>query len=147
MSEEMGAAPGGTEVGSSAQAIEMVSDTLERFLDTADVKHVYGEPIQHGDTVVIPTAEVLTGLGFGAGYGTGVGEAGEGGGGGGGGGGGRTLSRPVAVIVVTPESVRVQEVVDPTKIALAALTAAGFMMGMLVRMISPKRAMKEIKSE
>jgi uncharacterized spore protein YtfJ len=147
MSEEMGAAPGGTEVGSSAQAIEMVSDTLERFLDTADVKHVYGEPIQHGDTVVIPTAEVLTGLGFGAGYGTGVGEAGEGGGGGGGGGGGRTLSRPVAVIVVTPESVRVQEVVDPTKIALAALTAAGFMMGMLVRMISPKRAMKELKSE
>ncbi|HEX6302605.1 MAG TPA: spore germination protein GerW family protein [Anaerolineales bacterium] len=147
MSEEMGAAPGGTEVGSSAQAIDMVSNTLERFLDTADVKHVYGEPIQHGDTVVIPTAEVLTGLGFGAGYGTGVGEAGEGGGGGGGGGGGRTLSRPVAVIVVTPESVRVQEVVDPTKIALAALTAAGFMMGMLVRMISPKRAMKELKSE
>lgn len=147
MSEEMGATPGVTEVGSSTQAIEMVSDTLERFLDTADVKHVYGEPIQHGDTVVIPTAEVLTGLGFGAGYGTGVGEAGEGGGGGGGGGGGRTLSRPVAVIVVTPESVRVQEVVDPTKIALAALTAAGFMMGMLMRMISPKRAMKELKSE
>lgn len=147
MSEEMGAVPGGTEVGSSAQAIELVSDTLERFLDTADVKHVYGEPIQHGDTVVIPTAEVLTGLGFGAGYGTGVGEAGEGGRGGGGGGGGRTLSRPVAVIVVTPESVRVQEVLDPTKIALAALTAAGFMMGMLVRMISPRRAMKELKSE
>jgi uncharacterized spore protein YtfJ len=147
MSEEMGAAPGSTEVGSSAQALEMVSDTLERFLDTADVRHVYGDPIQHGDTVVIPTAEVLTGLGFGAGYGTGVGETGEGGGGGGGGGGGRTLSRPVAVIVVTPESVRVQEVVDPTKIALAALTAAGFMMGMLVRMVSPKRAMKEFKSE
>lgn len=146
MSEEMGTAPGATDVGSSSQAIEMVSATLERFLDTADVKHVYGEPIQHGDTVVIPTAEVLTGLGFGAGYGTGVGEAGEGGGGGGGG-GGRTLSRPVAVIVVTPESVRVQEVVDPTKIALAALTAAGFMMGMLVRMISPKRAMQELKPE
>lgn len=147
MSEDMGTTLGGTEIGSSSQAIEMVSDTLERFLDTADVKHVYGEPIQHGDTVVIPTAEVLTGLGFGAGYGTGVGEGGEGGGGGGGGGGGRTLSRPVAVIVVTPESVRVQEVVDPTKIALAALTAAGFMMGMLMRMISPKRAMKELKSE
>lgn len=147
MSEEGKLTPSNPDTGGSTQAMDTIEGTLARFLDTADVKHVYGEPVQHGDTVVIPTAEVLTGLGFGAGYGTGTSEEGEGGSGGGGGGGGRTLTRPVAVIVVTPDSVRVQEVIDPTKIALAALTAAGFMMGMLMRMISPKRAMKELKGE
>jgi uncharacterized spore protein YtfJ len=146
MSEEVSTAPSAGEVERSAQAIDAVQSTLERFLDTADVKHVYGEPIRHGDTVVIPTAEVLTGLGFGTGSGFGTGQEGEGGGGGGGG-GGRTFSRPVAVVVVSPEGVRVQEVVDPTKIALAAITAGGFMVGMLMRLISPKRAMKEIKPE
>ena len=146
MSEEVSTSPAAGEAEGSAQAIDTVQSTLERFLDTADVKHVYGEPIQHGDTVVIPTAEVLTGLGFGAGSGFGTGQEGEGSGGGGGG-GGRTFSRPVAVVVVSPEGVRVQEVVDPTKIALAAITAGGFMVGMLMRLISPKRAMKELKPE
>jgi uncharacterized spore protein YtfJ len=146
MSEEASTSPSAGEVERSAQAIDAVQSTLERFLDTADVKHVYGEPIRHGDTVVIPTAEVLTGLGFGTGSGFGTGQEGEGGGGGGGG-GGRTFSRPVAVVVVSPEGVRVQEVVDPTKIALAAITAGGFMVGMLMRLISPKRAMKELKPE
>jgi hypothetical protein len=46
----------------------------------------------------------------------------------------------VAVIVASPEGVRVQEVVDPTKIALAALTAAGFMIGMMARMMRPRRS-------
>jgi uncharacterized spore protein YtfJ len=146
MSEEVKKPASAGEAERSAQAIDAVQSTLERFLDTADVKHVYGEPIQHGDTVVIPTAEVLTGLGFGAGSGFGTGGEGEGSGGGGGG-GGRTLSRPVAIVVVSPDGVRVQEVVDPTKIALAAITAGGFMVGMLMRMISPKRAMKELKME
>ncbi|MCL4561015.1 MAG: hypothetical protein M1281_10410, partial [Chloroflexi bacterium] len=55
----------------------------------------------------------------------------RGGAGGGGGGGGRTFSRPVAVIVITPEDVIVSPVVDITKIALAALTTFGFMLGVL----------------
>lgn len=145
MSEEVNTSASAEEAERSAQAIDAVQSTLERFLDSADVKHVYGEPIQHGDTVVIPTAEVLTGLGFGAGSGVGTGDEG-GGSGGGGGGGGRTFSRPVAIVVLSPDGVRVQEVVDPTKIALAAITAGGFMVGMLMRMISPKRAMKELKT-
>jgi uncharacterized spore protein YtfJ len=59
--------------------------------------------------------------------------------GGGGGGGGRIFSRPVAVVVSSPEGVHVHEVVDPTKIALAAITASGFMVSMLFRMLKPKR--------
>lgn len=138
------------ELTSGAQAVNAVQETFELFLETADVGRVYGEPIQHGETIIIPAAEVLTGMGFGMGYGAGSAQGegmpeGEGtesgpgrgsgsGSGGGGGGAGRTLSRPVAVIVASPDGVQVQPVVDPTKIALAALTAFGFMAGMMMRM-------------
>jgi len=62
--------------------------------------------------------------------GKGVGE----GGGGGGGGGGQTLSRPVAVIIASPDGVRVEPVADRTKVLMAAITAAGFVAGMFFRM-------------
>ena len=44
------------------------------------------------------------------------------------------LSRPVAVVVASPEGVRVEPVIDLTKLALAGLTAVGFMVGMMFRM-------------
>ncbi|MBN2148157.1 MAG: hypothetical protein JW726_12255 [Anaerolineales bacterium] len=130
------------------EGIDAVQYTLDGFLATADVTAVYGEPVEHGDTIIIPAAEVLCGMGFGIGYGSGggsapqekededeEGSASEGyGSGGGGGGGGRTLSRPVAVVISGPEGVRIEPVVDVTKIALAALTAVGFMVGMIARM-------------
>ena len=125
-------------------------DTMEEFLATADVSVVYGEPIQHEDTLIIPTAEVLAGLGFG--FGSGSGNSPEGtdqkpaeGSGFGGGGGGRILSRPVAVVVASPEGVRVEPVIDITKIALAGLTALGFMVGMMFRMTSRRRSFPEIE--
>jgi uncharacterized spore protein YtfJ len=124
----------------------VLQDTLDKFISTADVQVVYGEPIQHGDTLILPTAEIVAGLGFGIGYGSGRSNAEEGestGNGGGGGGGGRVLSRPVAVVVASPEGVRVEPVVDITKIGLAAITAAGFMFGMILRMTGSQRTRKE----
>jgi uncharacterized spore protein YtfJ len=123
-----------------AEAVFGVQDTLEKFIEIADVGRVFGAPIRRGDVTVIPTAEVLAGLGFGMGYGGGTtpaedGETEQRGGGGGGGGGGRILSRPVAVIVVDPSGVRVEPIVDQTKIGLAALTAAGFILTTLFRMM------------
>ena len=107
---------------------QTVQSTLDRFLSTADVERAYGEPIQHGDHWIIPTAEVVAGLGFGVGAGHGGdGDAG----GSGGGGGGRAYSRPVAVVVVGPEGVEVKPVLDVTKIALTALTAFGFVIATL----------------
>jgi uncharacterized spore protein YtfJ len=106
------------------------------------VEKVYGKPIENGDTLIVPTAEILCGMGFGVGSGSGNQmdeEAANRGEGGGGGGGGRVLSRPVAVIIASPEGVRVEPVIDPTKIALAALTAAGFMLSMLFRMMRGPR--------
>jgi uncharacterized spore protein YtfJ len=117
------------------QAMDLVQNTLENFYMTADVQAVYAEPIEHGDTLIIPTAEVLGVLAFGVGEGGGAGPNGEGHGvGGGGGGGGRTFSRPVAVIVAGPTGVEVKPVFDVTKIILAALTTWGFMFGFISRM-------------
>ncbi|MFQ5941936.1 MAG: hypothetical protein ACE5JF_00100 [Anaerolineales bacterium] len=117
-------------------ANEVVQETLSKLIEAADVSKVYGRPIKQGDIAVIPASENLTLLGFGVGAGAGVDTSGKGevGTGGGGGGGGRTLSRPVAIVVVTPEGAYVEPVMDPTKVALAAITAAGFMLGMLLRM-------------
>ena len=133
-------------------ALEVVQNTLADFLATADVHAVYDEPIEHGDTLIVPAAEVLCGMGFGIGYGSGSASEAEAdktagpssGSGGGGGGGGRVFARPVAVIVADAEGVRVEPVIDITKVALASLTAAGFIAGMVMRMLSPKRALPEI---
>ena len=128
------------------QTLDDINSTMESFLETASVDRVYGAPIEVGTTKIIPAAENLVVMGFGAGAGYGRGnfegneedsEPGEGtgeGGGGGGGGGGRTLSRPVAVVIATPEGVRVEPVADRTKVIMAAITAAGFVAGMFLRM-------------
>jgi uncharacterized spore protein YtfJ len=130
--------------------LDMFQDTMEEFLAAADVRVVYGEPIEHDDTMIIPTAEVLCGLGFGVGSGSGTSteqnpEKPSQGSGSGGGGGGRILSRPVAVVIASPEGVRVEPVVDITKIALAGLTAVGFMVGMMFRMSSRRHALPTIE--
>jgi uncharacterized spore protein YtfJ len=138
-------------------ALDAVRGTLEAFIETASVDRVYGEPVSESDFTIIPTAEVVVGLGFAVGFGGGQGpaeddpgrESGEqaAGFGGGGGGGGRTLSRPVAVVVVSPDGVLVEPVVDVTKIAIATITAAGFMLATLLGILSPMRVAKQLKGE
>ena len=106
-------------------------------MEAARVEAAIGAPIEHGDSLVIPTAEVFNAMGFGLGSGQGkdvndpdaVQASGSGGGG-----GGQAFARPVAVIVMSPEGVRIEPVVDVTKVALAALTAAGFIGAMIARM-------------
>jgi uncharacterized spore protein YtfJ len=129
-------------MGEPALAADRAGDVMERFLASADVAKVYAAPIAHGDRLLIPAAEVFAAAGFGMGSGAGeLGQrAGRGrrGGGSGGGGGGSTLARSVAVIVSSPEGVEVRPVIDVTKIALAALTAAGFVWAAWRKTAKPK---------
>jgi uncharacterized spore protein YtfJ len=123
-------------------------DSVSQLLDAASVESVYGEPVEHGETLVIPAAEVLGILGMGGGGGSGNEQdedERESGSGVGMGGGGRSFARPVAAIVVSPQGVRVEPVIDLTKIALAAITAGGFMLAMLLRMIRPRQALKKLE--
>jgi len=118
----------------AGQALDVAQETMEAFIETADVSRVYGEPIVHEETLIIPAAEVVAVAGFGAGYGSG-GPQESGGEGGGAGGGGKTFSRPVAVVIADNNGVRVEPVVDPTKIAMTFLTALGFMVATVARMM------------
>jgi uncharacterized spore protein YtfJ len=52
-----------------------IAELLERSLS---IRHVYGEPVQHGDTTVIPVAKVSYGFGAGGGRGPGRGRTREG---------------------------------------------------------------------
>lgn len=125
---------------SEAAAGDAIVNVMGEMLEAASVDAVFGIPVEQGDFLVIPAAEVMAVAGFGLGSG-GAEEAsskpGEETGyssGSGGGGGGYSFSRPVAVIIAGPAGVRVEPVIDLTKIALAGITAAGFAIGMLAQM-------------
>lgn len=143
-------------------ALHVVEDTMNRLMDAADVDRVFGDPIQNNGTTIIPVAEVVGGIGVGSGFGMGTmgkprgrqkkidthgetqsetqGEAqGEPGqtpeeGAGGGGGGGRVHSRPVAVVVASGGDVRVEPLVDKTKVVLTAVIANTILEFMLLRL-------------
>jgi uncharacterized spore protein YtfJ len=135
-----------TAVNNQQDAVEVI----ERLFDVAQPGAVFGEPVTVGEHTVITASEVKVGMGFGFGSGGGTGtEPAEGetadedevqgeesgtGFGVGGGGGGVSGGRPVAVISVGPEGVRVEPVVDATKIALATFTTLGSMFMMLLKM-------------
>lgn len=132
--------------GRDLQATEQALDRLAR---TARPDVVFGQPVERGDTTIIPCCEIALGMGTGSGSGTsptrrdtreaaserdttGI-SSGEGAGGG-------ARGRPVAVIVLAHGTVRVEPVVDATRIALAALTTAGFMAFWVARLIGAVRA-------
>jgi uncharacterized spore protein YtfJ len=138
--------PGNADFVNLHQTLDDINSTMESFLEAASVDKVFGKPVEVGEMKIIPTSENLVIMGFGAGGGYGSAdfekeekdsEPGEGTGegvGGGGGGGGRILSRPVAIVIASPEGVRVEPVADRTKVIMAAITAAGFVAGMFLRM-------------
>jgi uncharacterized spore protein YtfJ len=143
MSDETEMASTSTEAATLSPT-QVVNDTLEYFLSTASVEAVYSEPIKHGNTLLIPAAEVVSIMGFGVGGG----ETGElGADSGGGGGGGSVYSRPVAVIISSPEGVRVDPVFDLTKIALAGMTTGLLMFGMVARLWSLSRKIQDFQDE
>ena len=128
-----------TTMDNRGKTLEMTEDTLENFLKTISVSAVYGEPVEAGDTKIIPAAQVMGGMGFGSGFGSGKhgdGSEQEVGEGGCSGGGGRSLSRPVAAVVASPEGVRVEPVIDKTRIALTAVIAGALLLFSLIRRIS-----------
>ena len=128
-------------------AVDAIQEVMHHYLEAATVDAVYGEPVRSGETIVVPAAEVVSMFGFGMGAGSGTAAANGGGSGGGGGGGGRVLSRPVGVVVITPGTVRVEPIVDVTKLGLAALTAFGFMFMTMLRMSSRRHALPEPEDE
>jgi len=110
-------------------SLDKLFAVVEGFKDAAHWRAAFGEPQVVGDKTLIPVAKV--GYGFGLGFGQGPGQPEEEGkqapGGEGGGGGGTAASKPLGVIVVTPEEVYFEETADESRIAIA-----GIMMGALI---------------
>lgn len=132
---------------------EKANELMEKLFVVASPEAVFGEPVEAGEYTVITCSEASVGLGFGFGGGGGFGDeelaAGEaedkqpatgGGYGAGGGGGGGSLARPVAAIEVGPHGVRVEPIIDPTKIALAFFTTLVSMLAMMGKMRRMRRA-------
>jgi uncharacterized spore protein YtfJ len=97
-----------------------IMEIVEQTKDAATVKRVFGEPIHHGDVVVIPVARVAQGGG--GGQGQGKGEKGEVGAGSGGGFGfGAT---PAGVFVLKGGDVQWRPAVDVNRIVLGGQIVA-----------------------
>ena len=101
--------------------VEELLAQVASLRENAHVRTVFGEPIRHGDRIVIPVARVQGGFGLGFGRGKAPAEGGAGGGG-----GGMFRARPVAVVEITPNEVRVRPVIDTTRIVLAAMLLAAW---------------------
>ncbi len=93
---------------------KLVKTTLGEIEKVLDSKTVVGEPLVIEGTTLIPLMSV--GFGFAAGGGTGKGETKEAVEGGGSGSGGGAGVRPIAIIVIDKEGVRI----EPIKGGMAA---------------------------
>lgn len=111
---------------------EAANELMGKLFDITKPEAIYSQPISQGDYTIITASELTAGLGVGYGGGSGTAVNDEDnnstvGSGGGGGGGGGTLARPVAAIIIGPDGVRVEPIVDVTKLAIALFTAFGAM--------------------
>jgi len=111
---------------------DSVGQVLGQLANSARVDAVFGQPIERDGTIIVPCAEIAVGLGMGTGSGP-MDEHGRATGSGGGGGGG-SRGRPIAVIIVSREGVRVEPVLDLTRIILATFTTGAFMLVWLGRL-------------
>lgn len=116
------------------------AEVMNKMASIASVDAVFGQPVQREDVVIIPCAEVSMGGGMGMGGGpSGNAEQGKLTVGMGGGAGGGATGRPIAIIVMSPEGVRVQPVMDMTKVTLALFTTATFILIQVVRILRADR--------
>lgn len=125
-----------------SQSIDDIVSRVDGLFDVARPEAVFAPPVTVDGRTVISAAELLVGMGIGGGGGPSPATEGQADGenaGMGAGGGGYAQSRPVAVIIIDGDGVRVEPVVDVTKLGLAAITVLGSMFFFLARMMRGSR--------
>lgn len=119
---------------------------METVRDALTVRRVVGDPIVHGDTMIIPVARVggVSGMGFGSGSLDARGrvtDAPEGAGEGDGGGGGLVVgAKALGVYVVRGDDVVWRPAVDVTRVILAGQAVAAIGVLALTRVIRRRQA-------
>ena len=113
--------------------IDEMIHRLSTIPEESGASACFGAPVERDGHTIIPVARVS--FGYGAGFGRGTakhgddsaearGEANEGEGGGGGGGGSST---PVAIIDISSADVRIEPILDQTRISVGGMALAGWM--------------------
>ena len=121
------------EAGLASQFLERLA---ERIGGHANVRAVFGDPIERGDLVVVPVARVRWGVGGGEGSGTE--SAGGPGSGSGSGGGGGVSADPVGYLEIRPTGATFVPIAPPYPGPLFVLTAglaAAFILRALARVV------------
>jgi uncharacterized spore protein YtfJ len=108
-----------------------VQQLLHQVTDSVTVSRVFGEPIHHGDTMIVPVARVRGAAGGGSG--TGPGDEGSGSGGGGG-----VDASPAGVYVVRDGTVTWRPAVDATRVVIGGQMVA-IVIALVVRSILRRR--------
>jgi uncharacterized spore protein YtfJ len=109
-------------VATSVENQSQGTELLSKLVTAAGPQAVFSMPTVVGDEVIITASAVFISMGYGFGLGGGSAQAAEmpntdlGSAQGGGGGGGVAIGRPVAVIAIGPQGVRMNGVVDTQKI-------------------------------
>ena len=130
--------------------IDEMIHRLSTIPEESGASACFGAPVERDGHTIIPVARVAFGYGAGFGRGAGTGrrhsdeggptEAGEGEGGGGGGGGSST---PVAIIDMSPTEVRIEPIIDQTRISVSGMVLGGWILFWLfftIRTIARQRA-------
>lgn len=110
-----------------------VKQLLGQVTDNLTVGRVFGEPIEHGEVLIIPVARVRGGAGGGGGTDSLKKESGSGGGGG-------FEAKPAGVYVVTQGAASWRPAVDVNRIVIGG-QVLGIVIALVVRSIA-KRALK-----
>jgi uncharacterized spore protein YtfJ len=144
-----------TTTESTPAIVEQMREQNEKIVDkiyaAAEPGVVFSAPVVSGEYTVITASEVMGFGGFGFGTGSGptraqssptdngrepqASDSPDVASGAGGGGGGGSVGRPVAAIVIGPNGVKVEPIVDVTKLALAGITTWGSIAFMIMRMV------------
>ena len=121
------------------EAVAKVNSQVDEMLDRMNTKAVFGEPMQQGDTTLIPVASVFYGFGSGQGWGRGKDESapadapmGEGGGAGGGGGG---MARPLGFIRIGQDGAKWEPTMDMTRVSVGGMLLAGWIVFWVMKML------------
>lgn len=129
-----------------SETVAKVNAQIDEMVTRMSPNAVFGEPIQQGDTTLIPVASVTYGFGSGQGWGRGKEEdappdapTGEGSGAGGGGGG---MARPLGYIKIDANGAKWEPTVDPTRVVVGGMALAGWIVFWVMMMIRSVAAAK-----
>ena len=108
-----------------------VQALLSKVTDNLMVGRVFGEPIEHGDILVIPVARIRGGAGGGGGTDATTEDSGSGG-------GGAFEATPAGVFVVKNDTVSWRPAVDVTRIVIGG-QLVGVVVALVLRSILRRR--------